>query len=137
MGGTARGRLTVYVDASVPLAVREELASRHSDVLYAGGPNAPAEDTLDKDWLPVAGEQEWVVIARDKRLRSLRGERRAFMEAGVRLFVLTSGGNFTIAQTLELIEKNWKAVLAYASSHTGPYYCSITSAGVTRLHPKE
>lgn len=136
MGGATPGRLTVYIDASVPRAVREALAARHPGVLYAGGADAPAEDTLDEVWLPVAGKEDWVVIARDKKIRSRRGERRAFMDAGVRLFVLTGGGNFTIRQTLTLIEEHWEGVMKYASTHAGPYYCSVTTAGITQLHPK-
>lgn len=128
--------MILYIDASIPRAVREKLAGTHADVLYAGGSGAPAEDTLDEVWLAVAGQEDWVVIARDKKIRSRRGERRAFMDAGVRLFVLTSGGNFTVRQTFDLIEKNWEGVIEYASTHPGPYYCSVTTAGITQLYPK-
>ena len=84
--------MTFYVDASVPVAVRRALAMVRDDIRFAGGPGAPKEKTQDKDWLRVAGDNEWVVIKRDKRIRTRPAEREALIEAGLRTFCMTGGG---------------------------------------------
>jgi PIN like domain len=125
--------VTFYVDASVPVAVRRALAHVRDDVLYAGGPDAPAEDTDDKDWLPEAGREDWVVLLRDKRIRKRPGERQAFLDAGVRLFCMTGGGNYTRWETLRLLTARWPRIEGVASARTGPYIYSVTWEGVREL----
>jgi len=70
MGASPEGGIdTFYIDASVPLAVRVAIASVRDDVLYAGGPDAPAEGTDDDVWLPIAGKADWIVVHRDKKIK--------------------------------------------------------------------
>ncbi len=125
--------MTFYVDASVPVAVRRALAEVRDDVLYAGGPRAPAEGALDPDWLPVAGRENWVVILRDKRIRKRPGERRAFLDAGVRLFCMTGAGNYSRWETLRLLAARWPRIEEVASTIPGPYIYSVTRDGVRQL----
>ena len=109
MGGvTAAGRLTFYLDASIPLHVRQALALLRSDVIYAGGPDMPPEKTKDRQWLPLAGENDWVVLLRDKKIRTRPGERRALIDAG---------------------EDD-------ARANPGPFVRSVTRAGVRDLFVK-
>lgn len=42
-------------------------------------------------WLQVAGQRDWVVLTKDHRIRYNPLEREVFLNAGVRVFVLTSG----------------------------------------------
>lgn len=125
--------MTFYVDASIPIAVRTALASVRDDVLYAGGPNAPRENTHDRHWLATAGQHGWVVINRDKRIRSRRWEREALIAAGVRTFCLTGGGNYTRWQVLELLAVRWRRIEEVANTVPGPYIYAVTWDGVRRL----
>lgn len=125
--------MTFYVDASVPIDVRTALATVRDDVLYAGGPGAPKERTHDKDWLPKAGHQDWVVIMRDKRIRKRQWEREALMEAGVRAFCMTGGGNYTRWETLRLLAARWPRIQEVAQGIPGPYIYSVTWDGVREL----
>lgn len=125
--------MTFYVDASVPIAVRQALTLVRDDIVYAGGPGAPKERTHDKDWLSVAGTNEWVVIKRDKKIRSRRWEREALIRAGVRTFCLTGGGNYTRWETLRLLAARWDRIEEVAYTVPGPYIYSVTWDGVRGL----
>jgi hypothetical protein len=125
--------VTFYVDASVPVAVRQALFSVRDDIVYAGQPGAPRERTQDKDWLPVAGENDWVVLKRDKKIRSRRWERDALIAAGLRTFCMTGGGNYTRWETLRLLAARWNRIEEVAGSVPGPYIYAVTWDGVREL----
>jgi len=129
--------VTFYLDADVPVAVRRAIADCRSDVLYAGGPGAPAVDTKDPEWLSIAGRERWVVISRDKGIRRRSAELRAVMDHGVRLFVLTSAGNLSRWDTLDLLVRRWQEITETASTNTGPFVCSVTRNGVRPIQLPE
>ncbi len=60
--------------------------------------------TADEIWLAHAGNKDWVVLTRDKRIRYRQLERRALKEARVRAFVFT-GGNITVKDTAVILVK--------------------------------
>jgi hypothetical protein len=135
MGASPQGGVdTYYIDASVPKAVREAIASVRNDVLYAGGEDAPAENTLDDVWLPQAGAANWVVIHRDKWIKKRPGERQALLDNGVRTFCMTSAGNYTRWETLRLLADKWPGIEKTATKDAGPYICSVTWQGIRKLY---
>ncbi len=125
--------MTFYLDASLPIAVRTAIAGVRDDVLYAGGPNAPAEGTKDPIWLPIAGREEWIVIMRDKHIRTRPGEKEAFIRAKLRAFCLTNAGNATRWQILELLVARWPRIEQIAGSEPGPYIYSVTASTMRPL----
>ncbi|HEV3095077.1 MAG TPA: hypothetical protein VGY30_11255 [Solirubrobacteraceae bacterium] len=132
--GASEGSLNVYyIDASFPQAVRQAIASVRDDVLYAGGPNALAEDTLDDKWLPHAGANDWVVIHRDKKIRKRPTERQALLDSGVRTFCLTGSGNYTRWDTLRLLVARWPDIERIADQRAGPYIEGVTWQGIRPL----
>lgn len=134
MGGESQeSRVTFYVDASVPVAVRHALDLVRGDIVYAGGPNAPKERTQDRDWLPVAGRNDWVVLKRDKKIRTRRWEREALIDAGLRTFCLTGAGNYTRWEVLRLLTARWPRIEEVAATIPGPYIYSVTLDGVRAL----
>jgi hypothetical protein len=122
-----------YVDASVPIAVRRALADVRDDVVHAGQAGKPKENTADRDWLPVAGRNEWVVIKRDKKIRTRPWERDALIRAGVRTFCMTGGGNYTRWDTLRLLATRWERIEQIARDVPGPYIYAVTWDGVRPL----
>jgi hypothetical protein len=50
-----------------------------------------ADNTPDAVWLSHVGQQGWIVLMKDKRIRSRPHERQAVLYAGVRAFVLVAG----------------------------------------------
>lgn len=125
--------MTFYLDADVPVAVRRAIAGCRSDVLHAGGPGSPPVNTKDPDWLALAGRERWVVISRDKNIRRRPAELRAVLDHGVRLFVLTSAGNLSRWDTLDLLVRRWPDIAAAAEDNAGPFICSVTRNGLRGL----
>ena len=123
-----------YLDASIQKAVRTGIAGVRDDVMYAGGPNAPDESTRDEVWLPIAGDEDWVVIMRDKHIRTRPGESQALRDAGVRAFCLTHAGNSTRWEVLQLLATRWRRIEAVAGSVAGPYIYGVTRSAVSRLN---
>ena len=125
--------MTFFLDASLPVAVRTAIAGVRNDVVYAGGPNAPAENTKDPVWLTQAGAEDWIVVMRDKHIRTRPGERAALLNAQVRAFCMTDSGNATRWQVLELLVMRWRRIEQTATNVPGPYIYAVTAGGVTRL----
>jgi hypothetical protein len=78
-----------------------------------------------------------VVITRDKRLRRRRGERKVWMKRGLRVFVMSSSGNMTAWETLQLLVERFDDIEDYAHDRPGPYIVSVTKTGLNRLEPRE
>jgi hypothetical protein len=125
--------VTFYIDASVPVAVRRAVAALRTDVRYAGGPGAPEESARDVKWLPIAGQERWIVVKRDKKIRTRPGERKALIDAGLRTFCLTGAGNYTRWEIMRLLAVRWPRIEAIATENPGPYVYGVTWAGVRRL----
>jgi hypothetical protein len=121
----------------VPIDVARALSLVRDDILYPTGPGCAITDPGTKDtiWLPVAGAKQWVVIMRDKHIRSRPGERYQLTAHGVRAFVMTGGGNYTKWQTIDLLVRRWAEIESIADRELPPFIYSITQAGVSRLAP--
>jgi hypothetical protein len=129
--------VTFYVDASLPRAVAQALALVRGDVIYPGQEGCPVTSPAmkDVDWLPIAGANEWIVLMRDKHIRTRPGERRQLIECGVRAFAMTGAGNYTRWLTLELLVRRWREIETVIGAEPGPYIYSVTQGSIARLMP--
>lgn len=50
-----------------------------------------AQDARDTEWLPEVGRRRWVVLTKDRHIRTRQNELIALLTAGVAAFVLTAG----------------------------------------------
>jgi hypothetical protein len=84
----------------------------------------------DKDaaWLPVIGQNDWLVIMRDKHIRYRTLEKRALLENGVRAFCLTRAGNYPMWQIMDLLVRRWGQIEMKGETEAGPYIYAITQA---------
>ena len=87
-----------------------------------------AEDTKDEDLLTELGRREWLLITEDKRIRYRTAERAAFMEAGLRMFVLTSG-NLSAAEALRILIAAQRGIAEVLSKEAGPFMYRIGKDG--------
>jgi hypothetical protein len=126
---------TYYLDANIPLNVSKGLAQVRSDILYPGGLGCPVMSTIvpDIEWLRIAGRQDWVVVTKDRKIRTRPGERNALVDAGVRSFCATHAGNYTMWELLKLLVARWDDMEEIATHVPGPYIYSVTKAGVRFL----
>jgi PIN like domain len=125
--------LIFYFDASIQQPVAHALTMVRGDVLWAGGPGAPARDTPDEEWLPLAGANGWIVIGRDKRIRYRPREKQAVIDHKVAMFALTAAGNFTKWKVLDLLVRRWPQIEGTARTTEAPYIYAVTLNGVQRV----
>lgn len=85
----------------------------------------------DTDWLQLAGESGWSVLAKDERIRYRPAERTAIVAYGVRAFYLTSG-NLTAQQMAEAFLTNQAAIWDRAAER-GPGLFAVTRTAVRQI----
>jgi hypothetical protein len=121
-----------YVDESM-MSIGKALAIVRKDVVHPGHPSCPElpQGVLDPDWLPVVGQRGWAVIMRDKRIRSRPIERQRLLDNGVRAFCLTSAGNRTSWEMLEILVRHWDRI-AQQAAEPGPFIYGVTIGGLSQ-----
>ena len=117
----------IFIDRSIPRAVADALNIVRDDVRWLE--DEFQHDTRETVWLPEVGSRGWIVISRDKKIRTRPGERQALLEAGVGCFILTQKQPLTrwdylklLAATLDQMERvfaNTKKPFIYAVGRTG------------------
>ncbi len=88
-----------------------------------------AQDAKDEEWLTHAGNQGWVVLSADKRIRYRGSEFSALKEAGVRAFILTAKSQMTGAQMGTAFVAALPHVKAEALSHDGALIAHVWKDG--------
>ena len=83
--------------------------------------------TPDQVWLQHAGQHDWIVLTRDKRIRYRQLELGALQAAKVRSFVFT-GGNVTMKETAEILSRALPKIERICISEGGPFIYHIGSA---------
>lgn len=115
------------------LALGRALDAVHGDVVYPGHPDLPEvpRGALDDVWLPVIGAKRLVVITRDKKIRYRPAEKLAWVEHGVRGFVLTGKKSQTTADSQAILDRHWSAINAIIDDEpSGPWMRSVTERDV-------
>jgi hypothetical protein len=84
--------------------------------------------TPDTEWLPVVGENKWVVLTSDKRIRFNELERELVISNEVRQFVFTSG-NLSGAMMGEILKIAMPRMQKILSDQIGPFIACISQAG--------
>ena len=117
-----------FVDEN-DLALGKLLAEHRGNTVYPGHEDLPEvpRETLDDDWLPVVGRRGLVVITRDQRIRYQPAEKRAWVDHGVRGFVLTGTKSQTTAASKAVLDRHWAKIetLIHFEPH-GPWMRAVT-----------
>lgn len=82
----------------------------------------------DADWLPEVGAQHWIVITKDQNIRRNQLEIDAFLNAGVRAFVVTAG-NLSRDDQADLLLRVMPK-LCRICHQRGPFIYNITRTGL-------
>ncbi len=120
----------IFVDRSIPKGVAEALKKVRDDVRWLED-DFP-HDTKETEWLPEVGRRDWLVISRDKKIRSRPGERRALIEAGVGCFLLTQKHPLTRWDYLKLIARALDDMLRIFEDTPRPFIYSVGRTGEFR-----
>lgn len=89
------------------------------------------EDVADVDWLQRCGEEGWVVLMKDERIRYRTVEHEVLRYHGVRAFCLTSGNlraEHMAQQYLDVLGE-----MAAACREPGPFLFVVSRAGLRRV----
>jgi hypothetical protein len=82
----------------------------------------------DVDWLPVVGQRGWVVLTKDRRIRTRTLELRALMDAGVAAFVLTAG-DLNGAEMADALVKALPRMRRMVAKHLRPFIAVLGRSG--------
>lgn len=91
------------------------------------------EEVEDTEWLSAAGENDWVVLTKDARIRYRGNELAAVRAAGVRIFCITTA-RLTGAQQAERFVKNLNRIVQRARK-PGPYIYAVYERRLGKLWP--
>jgi hypothetical protein len=117
-----------FVDEN-DLALGKLLAVEHGDVVYPGHEDLREvrRGTLDDDWLPIIGQRRLVVITRDQRIRYRPAEKGAWVDHGVRGFVLTGKKSQTTTDSKAILDRHWAKIDSLVQAEpAGPWMRAVT-----------
>lgn len=92
---------------------------------------AAARELDDEVWLLEAGKRNWIVLAKDERIRRRPNELAAIRKARVKAFYLTAGGLKGEVQAAILL-KHINRIIQGARK-TGPMVWAVTESGLRRV----
>lgn len=122
----------IFFDRSIPKSVAYAFKQERGDVLWLD--DVFAQNTPDTEWLPKAGASGWLVICRDKKIRTRPGERREILDNGVGCFILAHKKDLTKLEMIGLLRTVLpKMEQLFANTHR-PFIYTIDRAGLFRKY---
>src|SRR5438045_7322343 len=88
-----------------------------------------AQDASDPEWLAFAGQNNWIVITRDERIRYRVAEKQAIRRAKVRAFVLAAQGNLRAETLAENFLKALPKIRRVVEKQKSPFEAKISRGG--------
>lgn len=89
--------------------------------------------TLDTVWLTEVGKRGWVVLTKDKKIKTNQLERKALMDAKVAAFILTSG-KLRGEEMGEIFIKAHSRMLKFLSDNSRPFIATVTRDGNVKMY---
>lgn len=92
----------IFFDRSIPRGVAEAVKQVREDACWL-------EDVFeegwikDRKWIPAIGARGWLVVSKDKKIRTRPEERRAVRENNVGIFIFSYRGGLNRWQILKLV----------------------------------
>jgi hypothetical protein len=122
----------IFIDRSIPKGVADALKAVRDDVKWLE--DEFPHDIKEPDWLRDVGAWGWLVICRDKKIRTRPGERRALMENGVGCFVLTQRDSPKRWDYLKLLAKTLDEMERIFATTERPFLYGVSrEGGFTRI----
>jgi PIN like domain len=120
----------ILIDRSIPKSVATALNATRGDVEWLE-PRFPP-DTPDTEWLREAGTGGWVVLSRDKKLRTRPAERRAIAAYGVGCFILTQRAPLTPWDYVKVLVPILDELVDRFEQTPRPFIYTVSREGVLR-----
>ena len=116
---------------SIAEALREAGLTVHTMASVYGEDRA--QKLQDRVWLRDAGRKGWVVLTKDDAIRRRPAEREALIDAGVRVFCLTSAQLRGSEQAARFVENRHRIIRQ--ARKPGPYIYGVYAGRIARLWP--
>ncbi len=120
-----------FIDNNLSESLAKGLAAFGEDVVHLKDrfpQNAP-----DTEWLEYVGQNQWVLITRDERVRRNPAELAALRRHRVGAFFL-GGKNLNRCRIIQQLVRNWPRIKEYAGKTKPPYAFRVPPSG-TKLVP--
>jgi hypothetical protein len=121
----------IFIDRSVPKPVADALMCVRNDVEWLE-PRYPQDAKDATTWLPDAGKNGWLVIARDKKIRTRAAERQAIIDNGVGAFIIIVKKNLNRWEYLRLIATNLDEMEEVFAATPKPFIWTVETRGLSR-----
>src|SRR6266700_6040938 len=118
----------IFIDRSISKRVAEALKCVRDDVRWLE--DEFLHDTPDPAWLREVGQRGWLVVTRDKKVRSRPGERQSIIDNKVGCFCLTQRSNPTKWEYLKLIVSTLDKMESRFTETERPFIFGISKDGV-------
>ena len=118
--------MTFFVDRDLGPRVGRALREVKVDVVLHG--ERFRADESDARWIHSVSTDGLVILTRDRHIRSRPAEREAFMDAGARCFIVTTGAS-TPLDDLRALLIAWPSILAYVAEMPAPFMFGIARDG--------
>ncbi len=92
-------------------------------------------DTKDEVWIPDAGAEGWLVVARDKKIRTRPWQRELIRRHGVGCFIINQKQDPTRWQYLQLLAKTIDEMERPYAAMEKPFMYLVDSSGALRDFP--
>jgi predicted nuclease of predicted toxin-antitoxin system len=86
------------------------------------------QDAKDETWLTYVGQQGWIVLTKDHRIRYRNLERTALLNAGVGAFILTAG-DLSGEEMANVFVNALPAISKFLAKHDRPFIARVTKSG--------
>jgi hypothetical protein len=120
----------IFIDRSIPKSVAEALNLVRDDVRWLE--DEFPHNTPDIVWLPEIGARGWLVILRDKRVRTRPGERQAIIDGNVGCFSLTQKQPLNRWQYLKLLALTLDEMERVFAATPRPFLYGVGRLGALR-----
>ncbi len=117
----------IFIDASLPKTLADELKKVREDVLFKHDVFLPGTD--DPIWLKRVGVEGWLAITRDWHIRTRPGERAAIMENGVGCFILTHQDGLPTPEVVRVVFDYLPEMERKFHSTPRPFIYTVTKNG--------
>jgi hypothetical protein len=130
------GQIRFYADESF-LGTGKALTIARDDVVHVGHPLVLPQlpmGVLDPDWMPEVAKRGWIVLARDRRIRTKPAELAAFKAHGLRVFWIAGKKDLTNWGNLVRMVRRWDEMESIiASRGAGPWFMAINEGNITEI----
>ena len=124
-----------FFDESL-LGVGKAIAMVRPDSVYAGHPRCQIiSGNLDVEWLPIVASEDWIVILRDKRIRTRPTEHQLIARLKLRFFIMTGSNRLNSWDQLKILVRYWdKMEKIIQSRPVGPWIYRINKSGIYKAN---